>query len=343
MCLFAALSLPAWGQAAAKEKPALVCAQCHQAQAKTQPDTPMGHALETVADCDILRAHPKLTFREGAYSFEIVRKGDQSIYTVTDGSQTITVPIGWAFGLGSAGQTYVFERDGYFYESRVSYFEAVNGLDLTMGAANIHPKTIDEAAGRKMEGVAARECFACHATNAVDKNRMTLDRMEAGVRCERCHVGAEQHAAAIKAGDAKAAMAIPRLSKLDTEEMSNFCGQCHRTWETIALDGPKGVLNVRFQPYRLTDSKCYDAADPRIKCVACHDPHQNVVSNAAYYDSKCLACHAAGAHTPALKACPVAKANCVTCHMPLVDLPGAHKKFTDHQIRIVRANEPYPN
>ena len=303
----------------------------------------MGRALETVAECDILRSHPKLTFHEGVYSFEIVRKGDQSIYTVTDGSQTITVPIGWAFGLGGAGQTYVFERDGHFYESRVSYFGALGGLDLTMGAANIHPKTIDEAAGRKMEGVAARQCFGCHATNAVEQNRLTLDHIEAGVRCERCHVGAEQHAAAIKAGDAKTAMAIPRLSRLSTEEMSNFCGQCHRTWETIALDGPKGVLNVRFQPYRLTNSKCYDAADPRTKCVACHDPHQNVVSNAAYYDSKCLACHAAGAHTPALKACPVAKANCIRCHMPLVDLPGAHNKFTDHEIRIVRANEPYPN
>jgi formate-dependent nitrite reductase cytochrome c552 subunit len=39
----------------------------------------------------------------------------------------------------------------------------------------------------------------------------------------------------------------------------------------------------------------------------------------------------------------VAKANCVECHMPKVDLPGAHHKFTDHQIRIARAGEPYPN
>jgi formate-dependent nitrite reductase cytochrome c552 subunit len=39
----------------------------------------------------------------------------------------------------------------------------------------------------------------------------------------------------------------------------------------------------------------------------------------------------------------VAKANCVTCHMPKIELPGAHARFTDHQIRIARAGEPYPN
>ena len=41
--------------------------------------------------------------------------------------------------------------------------------------------------------------------------------------------------------------------------------------------------------------------------------------------------------------CRVATKDCVTCHMPRLDLPGSHKKFTDHMIRIVKANEPYPD
>jgi hypothetical protein len=28
--------------------------------------------------------------------------------------------------------------------------------------------------------------------------------------------------------------------------------------------------------------------------------------------------------------------------MPKIELPGAHRQFTDHQIRIVRAGERYP-
>jgi hypothetical protein len=29
--------------------------------------------------------------------------------------------------------------------------------------------------------------------------------------------------------------------------------------------------------------------------------------------------------------------------MPKLDLPGSHRKFTDHRIRIARAGEAYPD
>jgi formate-dependent nitrite reductase cytochrome c552 subunit len=38
----------------------------------------------------------------------------------------------------------------------------------------------------------------------------------------------------------------------------------------------------------------------------------------------------------------VASERCVSCHMPKVELPGAHFKFTDHRIRIARQGEVYP-
>jgi hypothetical protein len=137
-----------------------------------------------------------------------------------------------------------------------------------------------------------------------------------------------------------------KLGEFNSEEMSDFCGQCHRTWSQIALNGPRGILNVRFQPYRLANSKCYSSDDSRIRCTACHDPHREVETSPAAYDSKCLSCHSPGA-SPATKAsahiCRVAKKDCVTCHMPKLELPGAHKKFTDHLIRIARSNEKYPD
>ena len=54
---------------------------------------------------------------------------------------------------------------------------------------------------------------------------------------------------------------MKKLSELSTEELSDFCGQCHRTWAQIAADGPHDINNVRFQPYRLANSKCYDPSD----------------------------------------------------------------------------------
>jgi hypothetical protein len=100
------------------------------------------------------------------------------------------------------------------------------------------------------------------------------------------------------------------------------------------------VLNVRFQPYRLTNSRCYSVTDARIRCTACHDPHGPLETSAASYDSRCTACHSP---KEAIKMCKVANQGCVTCHMPKVELPGAHARFTDHQIRIARASDPYPN
>ena len=55
-------------------------------QALTQPSTTMGHALETVARCKVLIEHPDLTTVQGKYSYRIERKGDESIYSVTDGT-----------------------------------------------------------------------------------------------------------------------------------------------------------------------------------------------------------------------------------------------------------------
>jgi formate-dependent nitrite reductase cytochrome c552 subunit len=290
----------------------------------------MTRALESGTDGAILRANPKLAVTLGAYSYRIERAGDQSIYSVTDGKETVTVPIEWAFGQGAAGQTYVFRLDGKWYESRVSYFSALRGLDLTMGG-DPAPRNLTAAAGRLAPASEMRLCFDCHATNVLKSGPLSPENLVAGVQCERCHGPSQAH---LSAG-----APMKKVGALTTEQQSDFCGQCHRTWSQISLNGPRGIGNVRFQPYRLANSRCYDAADSRIKCTACHNPHRDVETSAAAYDAKCAACHSrAGA-----RACKVASANCVTCHMPRLDLPGAHQKFTDHRIRIVRANAQYPD
>jgi len=290
----------------------------------------MSHALESAGNAAILRDNPKLAATVGPYSYEIVRNGSESVYSVTDGRETIRVPIEWAFGKGDAGQTYVFQRDGKWLESRVSYFTALRGLDLTLGADAV-PRDLASAAGRIAPVSEMRNCFDCHATNVAKSLPLSLASMVEGVQCERCHGPAESHRTSHSG--------MRHLGKLTTEEELDFCGQCHRTWSQVSINGPHGVGNVRFQPYRLTGSRCYDSTDSRIKCTACHDPHRPLETSSAAYDAKCTACHArGGAHI-----CRVASANCVTCHMSRLELPGAHQKFTDHRIRIVRANEPYPD
>jgi hypothetical protein len=115
----------------------------------------------------------------------------------------------------------------------------------------------------------------------------------------------------------------------------------------MLLPGQSGINNIRFQPYRIFNSRGHNTNDARIGCLACHDPHDKLQKETSYYDSKCLACHRSKptevkTERRAAAACPVRTSNCTTCHMPKIEPTGMHAHFTDHWIRIVKPNEPPP-
>ena len=299
----------------------------------------MSHAIQRGGDSDTLKRNLDLSFRSGNFSYSIRRQDNQSIYSVTDGARSISAPIEWTFGAGIVAQTYVYRRGGDYYEAAVSFYPALKGLDWTPGHAGRVRRNVEEAAGRKLD-MEARRCFSCHSTGAVWSGASVLESLTPGVQCAQCHIGAAQHAAAASRG-AAARAAMPKLAAMETEELANLCGKCHPSWADIAANGPRGVPNVRYQFYRLANSRCYDAADTRIACTACHDVHGGLANESAAYDSKCQQCHSSA--NARAKICPVSTGNCITCHMPKVDLPELHYNFTDHQIRSVRAGDQYPN
>ena len=318
------------------------CAECHS-EAMSQPATNMAHAAESVEQAKVLIDHPLLTATYGRYSYRIERMGNQSIYSVTDGTSTVTMPIRWALGASSAvGQTYILEKDGELYESRMSWYRTLNGLGPTLGGGNTLPANLLDAAGRLMSREDKLRCFGCHATNAVSGTHIMLEKMVLGVQCGHCHEATDAHLESMSGDTKKPAVpsGLTKLRNLSADQASNFCGQCHRTWAEIAIQGNFSIANVRYQPYRLTGSKCYDPDDARISCLACHNPHTEASTQPVDYDAKCEACH--GGKKVGAKVCPVSKGKCVTCHMPKIELPGGHYKFSDHRIRIVKPNEQYP-
>jgi hypothetical protein len=336
-------------RAAAQGKTESACVSCHGARAQSQPRTPMGRALALPGANPVLKDNPKLSVRKGPYTYTVETHGDESTYSVTDGPRTISVPIHWNFGAGA--QTWVLERNGHQYESAVSFYPSIPGLDFTTGDEDLKPRNLDDAIGREIELRETKVCFGCHASNAVTKGKMTYETLRPGVTCEHCHTGTMTHLSDSFNGDFDSAP--PDLRKRSAEDISNFCGQCHRTWETVVRNHWRGELTVRFQPYRLANSKCFDGADARISCIACHDPHVDVTRQDSSYDPQCLACHASTAASRVssgsdsakvhARICPTGKADCVSCHMPKVKLPNGHMTFTDHQIRIVKPGEPFPN
>lgn len=325
------------------------CARCHAKIVATQIETPMARAASLPSDSTALREHDRLFQQAGPYSFTISKEGAARTYTVTDGARSISEPLGWAFGLGNKGQTYVLQRNGAFYESRMSFFTTLHSMDLTPGHSPKTPPTLDQALGQRLDPDTVRRCFGCHTTAATTRAGFNPSRLVLGVDCEACHGPGAKHAELMDdEKNAEGRQAIFDPGSLGPVAQVDFCGACHRTAFDVLETKTKGVEKVRFQPYRLEQSRCWGDGDKRLTCVACHDPHQPLNHDAASYDAKCLACHASSrlqklSPTHPGKACPRATKNCVTCHMPRVEFPAMHSPFTDHRIRVARANAPFPD
>jgi hypothetical protein len=330
-----------------------VCAKCHGSKAATQQTNAMAHAAVRAADAEVLHQHDHLSFRVGPYHEEIVTKGEKSVLTVTagDNAASVSADLLWAFGIGHMGQTYVYEKNGSFYESHLSFFASTQDLNITPGQSLAMPGNLEDAAGRRMPPGESRRCFSCHTTASITKDQFDVNAAMLGVTCEACHGPGAVHVAAMKSDlPQQGSLTIMNPRRLDPVESVDFCGACHRTWEDVVTGGfiGVGVLNARFAPYRLENSKCWNKPDARLTCVACHDPHLPLEHDASFYDSRCLQCHV---NQPGAKpnadypgaACPVSTKNCVTCHMPKVESPIQHSSFTDHWIRIVRPGQAYPN
>jgi hypothetical protein len=319
----------------------------------------MAHALSVAGANSVVQSHPKLTFRSGGYTYEITTHGQQSSYSVTDGKDTLSEPIAFVFGNAHIAQTYVLRHAGKLYEGRVSYYTAIDNLDWTIGDALNPPSSLEAAFGRDISGDEARNCFSCHGTGAIVDGKLQLDHLTPGVTCETCHGAGESHVAAMHSGSGGGLFIFdPRTLSPDALSQE-FCGACHRSANMVGMmPDLGGIANVRFQPYRLSGSPGHDPNDSHFACTACHDPHIDLPLQDASADSKCTVCHvgngpAAGSASRTTQAkvagtgsvarpCPVEIANCDSCHMPRVAIPGTHFNFTDHRIRIVRPGAPYP-
>ena len=326
------------------------CSPCHARLVASHQVTGMAKALRSAENCQVLASHPSLTFRNGEFTYQIVRESGRSVYKVTYRDESITTPLSYCFGHGETGQTYLLQHKGAFYESRVSFYPGIELLDFTLGASKTEPESLEVALGQKLTATVAQKCFSCHATNAVnERQELRMEGLIPGVGCEACHGPAAAHVAAAKAGQPPKTGIFSTTNLAGDALSQHFCGSCHRSYEEVmSMADLGGSGNIRFQPYRLAKSSCYfsDPKDRRISCIACHNPHEALVREPSFYDAKCLACHASSSTnlraSNTAKPCRTATRRCSTCHMPKTDLAGAHAQFTDHFIRIVRARAFYP-
>ncbi len=333
------------------------CAECHSEIASTQSASEMAKAAFRLSG-GAAGQPAGGDFESGSYTYRFVPGDAPPGYSleVTSNGHSISYPVAWTMGVGVHGQTYLLDRNGELYESQASSFSLIHRLGLTPGHKPAEEGSLENALGIPLKGGEALRCFACHTTASSANSRLDITDAVPGVHCEACHGPGLDHVNAMEAGQtALGRQAIFNPALLSPTSSIDFCGACHRTTLDVIMKEPEpGAYTIRFQSYRLEESRCWKTTqDARLACTQCHDPHASLVRDTRFYDQKCLSCHSpgkgakhgasGGARVAVPRICPRATANCTSCHMPRSTVPEMHSTFVDHFIRIVRPGESVPN
>jgi hypothetical protein len=328
------------------------CAQCHTEGTQS---TSMARAASIGSEDSFLKQTGPLTLQSEKFKYQVKASASAIDYSVSGNGHVLSQKLAWVIGAGDYGRTFLYQADDHWQQSEVSFYTRPASLDVTTGLGQSTGTSLLAALGQPLSSQEAKSCFGCHTVHATTSAGLEPLHAEPGVGCEACHGPARVHVDRMaeqgigaKAGDAEQA-AIFDPAKLSPEDSIDFCGSCHRSSADAKLSVTQDfrLSVIRFQPYRLEESKCWRATkDERLTCVACHNPHKPLDRDPVSYDRQCLKCHAGSTSSPvplhAGLVCPKAKSNCVTCHMPRIAVPSMHGEFSDHDIRIARAGEQIP-
>jgi hypothetical protein len=328
------------------------CAECHRnayraAQGANNPHALTIHLGSGLKDIP-LPDRPLPDPLEPRMRHQFTREDDDRIRLETRDAQghVARAVVAYALGSGEHGIT-MLSRDeptGTARELRVSFYASDRSWHLTKGVETI-PHVPDEFIGLALSRKAMRQCLHCHTTwfraalpdPATPGGPEALDR---GIGCERCHGPGLNHIKAVEAGYAESAIGVTRESP--PRRLLKSCEECHASTGSVEPSDPEFT---RVQGTTLKFSRCFTGSGGAIHCATCHDPHRGLDTTAARYEAKCLGCHAAPAATSPRSrgpgACPVnPDSGCIACHMPKVQDPAFHTRFTDHHIRAHRGDGP---
>ncbi len=332
--------------------PDQACARCHQKIFDSYKKTPMaqasGFAVDGLLPGEFTHAasgvHYRLFLRDGRAWLSYERP-NATPERALKGEQELTYFV----GSGQRGRTYLFQKNGYWFESPVNWYSKQRVWDM-------NPKSID---AREMPFTLKvdRGCLHCHSTGVQPtvgaNNHFGLQPfLYGGITCQACHGDPAAHLAS------GGAAPILNPVKLSPSKRDSVCLQCHLEGETTVNPpgrslaafvpgenlsdyvthfvhagelGPNGRATSQWEA--LLQSECKRKSGDSLTCITCHDPHASpsAEQRVAYFRSRCLTCHGAPAfvskHHPD-------QPDCSSCHMPREKSGDvAHEQVTDHRIQ----------
>jgi len=264
--------------------------------------------------------------------------------------------VQFAVGSGTQGVGYLIERDGFLFQSPITWYARERRWDLSPNYDKVN---------RHFDRAIAPGCLFCHANRvepvegAVNRYRPPIFRGHA-IGCERCHGPGELHVKNPMVVDGRDTT-IVNPAKLEPALRDAVCEQCHlaghgrvvrldrraedfrpglpfhRFWTVVEPSAGPAEDRLIGQVEQMHESRCFRASGGRLGCISCHDPHRlpSRGEEATYYRDRCLECHAdRGCRLPTTARLARSRDDdCVGCHMPRSGSSDIlHAAVTNHRI-----------
>jgi predicted CXXCH cytochrome family protein len=354
------------------------CTACHLTIAESYRRHSMGRSLVPMAQQAAHERYGKQAgnpFQQWGFEFQVQQRDGRVFhhYQCRDpqGKAVCAAEeeVRFVVGSGSRGRSYLVSRDGFVFQSPISWFSQQETWDLSPGFKR----------ERNFERAVRAECLFCHCNQVVPRENTDNGFEEPlfrgyAIGCERCHGPGQLHVEGRERGDPVEGVdySIVNPSRLEPRLRDAVCEQCHLQGEARIVRRGRQVFDYRpglplhlfwsvfvrkpeytdnnkavSQVQQMHDSQCYRGSKGKLGCISCHDPHQlpPPAQHVSYYRERCLQCHAD--EKPCSLAVSVRRQrqpddSCVACHMPHAPSSNiAHTAITDHRI-LRRAEESKP-
>jgi Flp pilus assembly protein TadD len=336
------------------------CTPCHADIAQTYAQHPMGRSLAPVADATPIERYDKDAgnpFEAFGLHHTAQRQGTRSIHKEArlsaDGKPVAQTEaeVRFTVGSGAHGRSYLIERDGYLFQSSLTWYVEKKQWALS-------PRY--EVAHQHFDRPVGAECLSCHA-NRLNAVAHTVNRYRQPIfdgfhiGCERCHGPGALH---VESSDP---LDIVNPAKLEPYLRDAVCEQCHLAgrgrillhgrqyddfrpglplhlfWAVFVKRDSSGDRKLVSHVEAMHESKCFQKSSGKMGCISCHDPHVKPApeKRVAYYRDRCLACHGeAGCSLTLEERRGMGREDsCIDCHMTRINPADiAHATITDHSI-----------
>ncbi|HEX5757990.1 MAG TPA: tetratricopeptide repeat protein, partial [Thermoanaerobaculia bacterium] len=328
-------------------------------------------------------AAPPFVHAASRQRFSLRRSADRLLFRrdqLAPDGQPINVfeqEVDWILGSGNHARTYLYRTPGgELYQLPLAWYTQSKSWGMAPGFDRPDHQGVLRRVRRECMFCHNAYPDVPAESDAYGAPHLFPGELPEGTGCQRCHgPGAEHVRRAFGGADVAAVRAaVVNPGRLPPERRDEVCFQCHlqpsvavpgvlrfgrgdysfRPGEPLAahrLDlevveegqQPEESFEINHHPYRLRQSRCFQASGARLNCLTCHDPHRKVAETerAAHFRAACLSCHredactgtAHGAGGAAAATPGVAASDCVSCHMAKRRTQDVvHVVMTDHRI-----------